>query len=66
MFSGVLSPAYRGYFRGFSLSKPINAHNFSTMQPTPSIVASKDSQLITEDMSIEHNNDIVGRVFAMV
>ena len=27
------SPAHSGYFRGFSLSKRINAHNFSTMEP---------------------------------
>ena len=40
-----------GYFRGFSLSKPITAHNFSTMQPVPSIMTSEDSQLIKEDMS---------------
>ena len=43
---------FRGfYFRGFSLSKPIKAHNFSTVQPVPFIVASEDSQLIEEDMS---------------
>ena len=35
-------PAHSGYFRGFSLSKPIKTHNFLAMLPIPCTVASED------------------------
>ena len=47
-----MGPQHR---RGVKISKPIDVHNFLSIQPIPSILTSEDRQLIKEDMSIKRN-----------